>query len=90
MLYTLPRIKFSFIDDLAGVRRRGIQNPFYRFFYRFLSPLMSLIRPLWPGAILTTEVMGLAMLNVARRGFPETLLNSKQINDLAREEVPLS
>ncbi|WP_413726796.1 NAD(P)H-binding protein [Sodalis sp. RH16] len=66
------------------------KTPFYRFFYSFLGPLLSLIRPLWPGAILTTEVMGLAMLNLARRGFPETLLNARQINDLAREKLPLS
>jgi len=66
------------------------KTPLYRFLYRLLGPLMSPLRPLYPGYILTTEVMGLAMLNLARKGFPESLLNSKQINAIAQARVPLS
>ncbi|WP_213993415.1 NAD(P)H-binding protein [Sodalis sp. dw_96] len=66
------------------------KTPLYRNIYRFLTPLLSLIRPLCPGFILTTEVMGLAMLNLARQGFSETVLNSRQINNIAQIEVSLS
>ncbi len=66
------------------------KTPFYRFFYRLLGPVLSLLRPLHPNCILTTEVMGLAMLNLARRGWPDDLLNSRQINALAQAAVLLS
>jgi uncharacterized protein YbjT (DUF2867 family) len=59
------------------------KTPFYRFFYRLLGPLLSLLRPLLPNFILTTEIIGLAMLNLVRHGPPSDILDSAAINQIA-------
>jgi uncharacterized protein YbjT (DUF2867 family) len=52
---------------------------FYRIFYGLAKPLLSLLRPVFPNAILTTEEIGLAMLEVARHGASKQVLENKDI-----------
>jgi uncharacterized protein YbjT (DUF2867 family) len=69
------------IQPLHGARSKTSS---YRIFYALAAPLMPLLRRLWPRAILSTESMGDAMLNAARRGGPGGVLESAAIYELAR------
>ncbi|MDB6000111.1 MAG: epimerase [Rhizobacter sp.] len=57
----------------------------YNFVYVLLNPVLTLIRWLRPGAMLTTEDVGLAMLAVARKGAPQAALEVADIRALARQ-----
>ena len=70
----------SAIQPLHGARSKTTS---YRVFYTLAAPLMPLLRRLWPRAILSTESMGDAMLNAARRGGPGGVLESADIYALA-------
>lgn len=57
----------------------------YRIFYSLARPLLPLLRGLLPNAVLTTRVMGQAMLAVTRRGSDKAVLEAKDINLLANQ-----
>ena len=56
-----------------------------RWFYAATGPLLSLGRRLAPNVILTTEIVGRAMLAVARHGAQKRVLESADIEALGRE-----
>lgn len=64
------------IQPLHGVRSRTAS---YRILYSLTAPLLPLARALFPSLILTTAQVGQAMLFVARRGWPEAVLESRDI-----------
>jgi len=55
----------------------------YRLFYMLTSPLLPLLRKMFPDQILTTEQMGRAMLAVVRSGAPKSILESPDIRAAA-------
>ncbi|MDB6141760.1 MAG: epimerase [Pseudomonas sp.] len=57
----------------------------YRVFYSLARPLLPVLRWLMPNVVLTTTVMGQAMLNAARRGANSAVLEAKDINVLANQ-----
>jgi uncharacterized protein YbjT (DUF2867 family) len=82
-LLALPLQAYMFrpgiIQPLHGARS---STRVYRLAYLVGAPLLPLIRRLWPGQVTTTERIGLAMLHVARRGAPERVLETADINAL--------
>jgi uncharacterized protein YbjT (DUF2867 family) len=56
----------------------------YRIGYIFARPLLPLLRGMFPGSIMTTEEIGRAMLNVARRGALRKVLETSDIRECAR------
>jgi len=52
--------------------------------YTLTKPLLPLLRRLFPRYILTTEDMGKAMINVAKRGAPKQILEISDILNCAR------
>jgi uncharacterized protein YbjT (DUF2867 family) len=58
------------------------RTPLYRAFYVVAKPLLPLLRALFPSSVVTTEVVGRAMLAVAREGGPQPLIESRDINNL--------
>jgi uncharacterized protein YbjT (DUF2867 family) len=69
------------IQPLHGARSRTTS---YRVFYALARPLLPLLRVLLPQAVLTTEQIGQAMLEVARHGAPEQVLEVAHLSALAR------
>lgn len=69
------------IQPLYGVKSK---TRAYRLLYPLLWPFITLLRPLMPGVILTTENLGLAMLNAARLGEGDKVMESKDIYQLSR------
>jgi uncharacterized protein YbjT (DUF2867 family) len=59
----------------------------YRLLYKVLQPLLPLLRRLMPTAVLTTEIIGQAMLAAVRRDGGGGVLESADINALAAERA---
>ena len=57
----------------------------YRVFYKVTQPVLPILRRLFPDFILTTKVIGQAMLNAARKGSGKQVVNSKDINQLSSD-----
>ena len=68
------------IVPLHGARSKTTS---YRVLYSLTKPLLPLLRAAFPRNVLTTESMGLAMLEVARRGAPKPVLEAPDIYALA-------
>ena len=68
------------ILPLHGVRSR---TRLYRVFYALSRPLFPVLRLVGPKYVTTSEQVGRAMLNVARRGAPKRVLESSDIAALA-------
>lgn len=71
----------SFIIPEDGIQSR---TPAYRWLYTTLHPLLVVCRHFWPGSILTTRVIGDAMLNIVRHGTSHAVLSSADINKLSK------
>jgi len=69
--------RIGFIQPLHGIVSK---TKSYRIFYQVLAPILPLLRSLFPRQILTTEQVGRAMLLVAKNGFPQPVLESKDIS----------
>jgi uncharacterized protein YbjT (DUF2867 family) len=70
----------GFIRPLHGARSR---TRAYRILYAVLAPVTPLLRALFPNQVLTTEVIGRAMLNVTRYGAAQPILGAREINAAA-------
>ncbi|PSJ79604.1 epimerase [Neisseria iguanae] len=84
----LQNIRFSavFAFRLAIVQPlHGIQSKtkHYRRFYKLAAPLLPLARKLFPEKIVSTEIVGKAMLNCVRFGYTQSVLESRDIARLA-------
>jgi uncharacterized protein YbjT (DUF2867 family) len=71
--------RIGFIQPLHGIVSK---TKSYRIFYQLLTPILPLLRSLFPRQILTTEQVGRAMILVAKNGFPKPVLESKDISSL--------
>ena len=55
----------------------------YRMLYPIFVPLFPLMRALAPNSLTTTEIIGRAMLNIARKGAPVKILRAKEFREVA-------
>jgi len=88
----LLRLPFKHVHVLRPAVIQPLNNAVsktdsYRIFYKVLSPLLTLGRKLFPSHVLTTEVIGQAMLQIARRGAPVSVLNATAIYEVACSSV---
>jgi uncharacterized protein YbjT (DUF2867 family) len=84
-IFALPcKGKYAFrpglIQPLHGIKSR---TTLYRVMYVIFSPLVPLLRALYPNSVSTTEQIGRAMLNVTRRGYPKQILETADIEAAA-------
>ncbi|WP_242342690.1 NAD-dependent epimerase/dehydratase family protein [Anaeromyxobacter terrae] len=77
----------GFIQALHGITSR---TRLYRALYPLLSPLFPVLNALLPDQVTTTERIGRAMLAVAKRGAKSPVLETRDINELARGAAALS
>jgi uncharacterized protein YbjT (DUF2867 family) len=71
--------RIGFVQPLHGIVSK---TKLYRVFYSVLKPILPIMKRALPKQIGTTEEVGRAMLQVARHGFPRSVLESKDINTL--------
>ncbi|MBF7978780.1 MULTISPECIES: epimerase [Rahnella] len=69
------------IRPLNGARSKTTS---YRVLYQILSPVLPLLKRLFPRAILTTEDIGKAMLNLVRYGNQKAILETEDIGRMAK------
>ena len=83
-LLRLPFSAFTFrpgiIQPLFGEKSK---TPLYNMFYTIGKPVLPILKKIFPAAILTTQQIGLAMLRVARHGYPRKVLEIKDIRAAA-------
>jgi uncharacterized protein YbjT (DUF2867 family) len=73
------------IQPLRGIRSK---TALYRGLYAVMGPFFPLLLRVLPGAVTTTELVGRAMLEVARSGSPERVLRTPAINALGKRAMP--
>jgi len=61
----------------------------YRVFYKVLGPLLTVGRKLFPSHVLSTEVIGQAMLQIARHGAPVPVLDAPAIYAVSLSKAEL-
>ena len=69
------------IQPLHGIRSK---TDSYRWFYGLTRPLLPLLRRLLPNTVLSTQIVGRAMLAVVRHGAPKAVLEAADISALGR------
>jgi uncharacterized protein YbjT (DUF2867 family) len=69
------------IRGMHGIRSRTTS---YRILYAVLLPFVLLISTVAPDSLTTTERMGRAMIHVVERGSANRVLNTHDINELAK------
>lgn len=69
----------ALIQPLHGARSK---TPSYRLLYRLMTPVFPLLRWLAPGNVLSTVLIGQAMLKLIRTGAPLRVLESADIRAL--------
>jgi hypothetical protein len=67
------------IVPLYGVQSK---TKAYRVFYTVLGPVLPLLNGRFPKYVTSTEQIGRAMLNVAKRGWPKRVLETRDINEV--------
>lgn len=68
------------IVPMHGERPRAAA---YKWLFPVLGPLLPLMRRAFPKSVVTTEIIGRAMLNVVRRGYPQPVLEPSDIHAAA-------
>ncbi|MGB6430266.1 MAG: hypothetical protein WBF06_06745 [Candidatus Acidiferrales bacterium] len=58
----------------------------YRAMYAVMGPMIPVLLRVFPKSVTTTDRMGRAMLEVAKHGAPKKLLETQDINELARKQ----
>jgi hypothetical protein len=69
----------AFIQPMHGIKSR---TKLYRLLYATAAPLFPLLNALFPKYVTTTEQVGRAMLAVAKRGHPDTIVENEAIREL--------
>lgn len=72
----------AYIQPLSGIESR---TKAYRVLYGLVGPLYPMLQALLPRYVTTTEKVGLAMLQVAKQGSSQPILENDDINRLAAE-----
>lgn len=70
----------GYIQPLRGTRSK---TRLYRTAYSLLGSLYPVLKRLFPNQVTSTEKLGLAMILVARKGFPSPYVETRDINALA-------
>ncbi|HXM43143.1 MAG TPA: hypothetical protein VN924_18040 [Bryobacteraceae bacterium] len=72
------------IVPLHGIKSK---TKLVRISYAVIGPLLPLLRAAFPKYVTTTELLGRAVIKVAKDGAPKPLLEISDINELARPPV---
>jgi uncharacterized protein YbjT (DUF2867 family) len=70
----------GYIQPLHGARSR---TPLYDRLYRVIGPTFPLLKLVLGNHVTTTEQVGRAMIQVAKLGAPQTILDNRDINAIA-------
>jgi hypothetical protein len=69
----------GYIQPLRGIRTK---TKWYAAVYAMMGPVYPVWKLLFPKYVTTTECVGRAMLNLAKRGAPKTVLENQDSNSI--------
>jgi uncharacterized protein YbjT (DUF2867 family) len=72
----------GYIQPVHGIRTK---TKWYGAVYAMMGPLYPVWKLLFPKYVTTTECVGRAMLNVAKRGAAKSVLESQDVNSICRD-----
>ena len=70
----------GFIQPLHGIKSK---TRAYQIFYAVTTPLLPVLKAVFPQYVTTTERLGRAMIAVAKRGYPKKVLEMRDINSVS-------
>ena len=82
LLVLFPSAYMFRLAMLRPMNREISKTRWTRISYKVFRPLVPLIRTLWPGAVITTEELGRAMIRAAREGAPKRVLENRDLRAL--------
>jgi len=82
LLALFPNAYMFRLAMLRPMHREVSKTRWTRISYTLFRPLLPLVRAIVPGAVITTEEMGRAMLRVARAGAPKRVLENRDLRTL--------
>jgi uncharacterized protein YbjT (DUF2867 family) len=72
----------GFIQPMDGIKSK---TKLYRAIYAVLGPFYPLMKRAFPKVVTNTQQVGRAMIRAAKSGAPKTLLENRDINELAAQ-----
>jgi uncharacterized protein YbjT (DUF2867 family) len=69
------------IQPMHGIKSK---TKLYRILYSITGPLIPLLTAAFPKSVTTTEKLGRAMINAAKRGAPNPIVESRDINAMSK------
>jgi uncharacterized protein YbjT (DUF2867 family) len=82
LLALFPSAYMFRLAMLLPMNRETSKTRWTRISYSILQPLLPLIRTVAPGAVITTEELGRAMIRTAREGAPKRVLENSDLRAL--------
>lgn len=82
LLALFPSAYMFRLAMLMPMNREASKTRWTRISYSILRPLLPLLRVLAPGAVITTEELGRAMIRAARQGAPNRVLENRDLRAL--------
>jgi len=82
LLALFPNAYMFRLAMMRPMNREVSKTRWTRLSYAIFGPLIPLIRALAPGAVITTEELGRAMIRVAREGAPKRVLENRDLRAL--------
>jgi uncharacterized protein YbjT (DUF2867 family) len=83
LLALFPSAYMVRLAALRGMHGEVPRARWVRIMYTVLWPLLPLLWAIAPGAVITTEELGRAMIRVARQGAPKRVLENRDLRALA-------
>jgi len=74
----------GYIQPLGGIKSK---TRVYRVFYEIMAPIYPVLRRLTPNLVTTNEMVGRAMIEIARNGYPSRILEVRDINRVGGSRV---
>jgi len=82
LLKLFPKAYMFRLALLQPMNREISKTRWTRISYAIFRPLLPLVRVIAPGAVITTEELGRAMIHVARNGAPKRILENRDLRTL--------
>jgi len=82
LLKLFPKAYMFRLAVLQPMNREISKTRWTRISYAIFRPLLPLVRVIAPGAVITTEELGRAMIHVARNGAPKRILENRDLRTL--------
>ena len=85
LLALFPSAYMFRLAMLRPMNREVSKTRWTRLSYAVFRPLLPLLRAIFPGAVITTEELGRAMIHVARHGAPKRVLENRELRALGTQ-----